>query len=89
MVRNQVLDIAHYVLITLMGVCSKGEKAFAVVMIDGGRMGMQHERDGQKTFDPFNLGSSAFSPCFLVCLCIPRACLPAGPDGGTIQSCQR
>lgn len=81
-IRNQIVDITHDLLVTLMGSRSEGEKAFVVVIVDGSGMGMQHERDSQKALDPFDLGSSASRPWVPVCLSayqlVPTVGLPRG-----------
>ena len=81
-VCNQIVDITHDLLVTLMGSRSEGEKSFVVVIVDGSGMGMQHERDSQKALDPFDLGSSASRPWVPVCLSayqlVPTVGLPRG-----------
>lgn len=65
---DELLNIPHNLPVALMGVCCYTENTFTVLLIDCRGMRMQHERDGQETFDPFNLNPSVFNLYSQSCL---------------------
>jgi hypothetical protein len=53
-VVDEFLDIPEDLRVALMGVGRYGHEVLAVFLVDSGGLRVQHKRDRQKTFDPFD-----------------------------------